>query len=125
MKYQEAVDGMYSLMSAIQKARSVILEPANGLNEGTREYVEMMEAEVHPWLFHPERNLLIGVMRVVDRIEAGGRLAAMEFYNFCFVAFRLEPLIGYSWTAQDRKARKFDPETTGTIIHFDDEGSDE
>ena len=57
------------------------------------EAYDRVAADLMPWVFHPEKTLLHPLLQLTERMDNGGQVTGMEFYNIMFVIWRWGDII--------------------------------
>lgn len=92
MKYSQAEKIVRNLLPIVQKFRSSAREAVEHLApEGTSsKVIDMALLDMYPWVFNDER--LIRALSILnDRLDDGGIVTGMEFYNLMTIFYRFEP----------------------------------
>lgn len=93
MKHSDVVRHLRAMLFALQRARSITKEEL--VNAGWPEKtVQSVLENLMPWI-HGNKCPVPALVSMLDRVDDGGRIDGMDFYNLVTVATLLQPILRF------------------------------
>lgn len=118
MKHSEAEKYIREALWCVQHLRSIAEEDVIQGHEGMRKAVQ----GTMPWVFSDDTTLLKPLLIMVERLDNGGRISGMEFYNIMTVIHRFAEIVNIKLKFATNGTDSFPEPKIEWVIGWDAEG---
>lgn len=117
MKHSKAAEYIREALWCVQHLRSVAEEDIIGDSKAMRAAVQ----GTIPWVFSDDKTLLKPLLTMVERLDNGGKISGMEFYNIMTVIHRFAPIVNIKLKMSTRGDDSFPEPQMEWILGWEEE----
>lgn len=117
MKHSEAEKYIRNAFWCVQHLRSIAEED---LIQGDKAMRKAVQGTI-PWVFSDDKTLLHPLTKIVERLDNGGKVSGMEFYNIMTAIHRFAEVINLKLMFSTHGDDKFPEPKMEWVLGWDEE----
>lgn len=117
MKHSQAEEFIRKALWCVQRLRSIAEEDIIDGDPAMRKAVQTTS----PWVHDEEKSLMNPLLLLVERLDKGGKVSGMEFYNIMTVIHKFAPDINIKLRFSTNNDESFPEPKMEWILGWDEE----